>query len=84
MPDGDLNIYTTETQDCYTLYVYSEDTRRVDIPEDVFYYDDGLHDHIKNYLPELPPFSTVYCSDEDELMPDWLWEDIYDELIKDK
>jgi hypothetical protein len=84
MPDGDVSIYTTETQDCYTLYVYTEDQRRVNISEDVFYYDDGLFAHIQEWLPQVSAGTTVYCSDEEELLPDWLWEEIYDELTKDE
>lgn len=80
-PGQDVNIYTTETQDCYTLYVYTEDDARINITEDVFYYDDGLFTHILEWLPQLSPGTTIYCSDEDELMPMWLWEEIYEELI---
>lgn len=84
MPDGDVSIYTTDTQDGYELFVYSEDTRRVDISEDVFYYDDGLFEHIQEWLPQVSAGSTIYCSDEEQLMPDWLWEEIYDKLNEDK
>lgn len=80
-PGQDVNIYTTETQDYYTLYVYTEDDTRININEDVFYYEDGLFEHIQEWLPQLSPGTTIYCSDEDELMPMWLWEEIYEELI---
>ena len=83
-PGQDVNIYTDETADHYTVYIYTEDERRININEDVFYYDDGLFDYIKEQLPELSPGTTIYCSDEHELMPDWLWEEIYFEELTEE
>ena len=82
-PGQDVNIYTTETADFYTLYVYTEDERRIDICEDVFYYDDGIIEHIKTQIPGLSYGTTIYCSDEEELMPEWVWEEIYEEITKE-
>tara|TARA_R100001463_G_scaffold24828_1_gene59104 strand:+ start:1553 stop:1858 length:306 start_codon:yes stop_codon:yes gene_type:complete len=82
-PGQDVNIYTSETADNYEVFVYTEDERRVNIMEDVFYYDDGIMAHIIDTLPHLSPGTTIYCSDEEWLMPDWVWDDIYEEITKE-
>ena len=84
-PGQDLNVYTTETADNYMLYICSDDPEGVKftIIEEVFYYDDGLFSHLRDTLPDLNAGTTIYCSDEEELMPDWLWEEIYEDITKE-
>tara|TARA_R110000772_G_scaffold12252_2_gene37608 strand:- start:209 stop:682 length:474 start_codon:yes stop_codon:yes gene_type:complete len=49
--DGDFNIYEESTADGYEVWVACHDTNRVNISEDVYYYDsdlaDALVDNIK-------------------------------------
>ena len=82
-PGQDVNIYTTETADNYEVFIYTEDERRIDLGQDVFYYDDGLMAYIVDTLPDLHPGTTIYCSDEEWLMPEWLWEEIYEDITKE-
>jgi len=42
--DGDFNIYEELTADGYEVWVASHDINRVNICEDVYYYDSGLAD----------------------------------------
>ena len=82
--NADFNIYQESTADCYEVWVASHDINRVNICEDVYYYDSDLAD----VLAENIRWSSgsedyehvIYISDIDFNFVDEAFSTLFEEL----
>ncbi len=58
----DFSIYEESTSDGYSVWIASADTNRININEDVYYYDGELPDVLYEAIPD---YNRIYCDDED-------------------
>ncbi len=58
----DFSIYEESTADGYTVWIASDDTSRISISEDVYYYDGDLCDVLYETIPD---YNRIYCDCED-------------------
>ena len=64
---GDFKVYSETTADGYEIYVATHDDKKIEIPEDIYYYDSDLADVI---MEQLKDHYSVYIDE-------YLYEDIY-------
>ena len=64
---GDFKVYSETTADGYEIWVATQNPKKIEIPEDVYYYDSDLADVI---MEQLEDHYSVYISED-------LYEDIY-------
>ena len=57
----DFSIYEESTADGYSVWIASADTNRININEDVYYYDSELPDVLYEAIPD---YNRIYCDDE--------------------
>ena len=57
----DFSIYEESTADGYSVWIASADTNRININEDVYYYDGDLPDVLYEAIPD---YNRIYCDDE--------------------
>jgi len=57
----DFSIYEESTADGYSVWIASADTNRININEDVYYYDGELPDVLYEAIPD---YNRIYCDDE--------------------
>ena len=57
----DFSIYEESTTDGYSVWIASADTNRININEDVYYYDGELPDVLYEAIPD---YDRIYCDDE--------------------
>jgi len=57
----DFSIYEESTADSYSVWIASADTNRININEDVYYYDSELPDVLYEAIPD---YNRIYCDDE--------------------
>ena len=57
----DFSIYEESTSDGYSVWIASADTNRLNINEDVYYYDGELPDVLYEAIPD---YNRIYCDDE--------------------
>ena len=57
----DFSIYEESTADGYSVWIASADTNRININEDVYYYDSELPDVL---FEAIPDYNRIYCDDE--------------------
>ena len=58
----DFSIYEESTADGYSVWIASADTNRININEDVYYYNSDLSDVLYEAIPD---YDRIYCDDED-------------------
>ena len=58
----DFSIYEESTADGYSVWIASADTNRININEDVYYYDGDLCDVLYETIPD---YNRIYCDCED-------------------
>jgi hypothetical protein len=58
----DFSIYEESTSDGYSVWIASADTNRINISEDVYYYDGDLSDVLYEAIPD---YNRIYCDCED-------------------
>jgi hypothetical protein len=58
----DFSIYEESTADGYSVWIASADTNRININEDVYYYDSELPDVLYEAIPD---YNRIYCDNED-------------------
>ena len=58
----DFSIYEESTCDGYSVWIASADTNRININEDVYYYDGELPDVLYETIPD---YNRIYCDCED-------------------
>jgi len=58
----DFSIYEESTSDGYSVWIASADTNRININEDVYYYDGDLPDVLYEAIPD---YNRIYCDCED-------------------
>ena len=57
----DFSIYEESTADGYSVWIASADTNRININEDVYYYDGELPDVLYEAISD---YNRIYCDDE--------------------
>ena len=72
----DFSIYEESTADGYSVWIASADTNRININEDVYYYDGELPDVLYDAIPD---YNRIYCDCED-IIEDAITRH-YDDLI---
>jgi hypothetical protein len=58
----DFSIYEESTADGYSVWIAAADTSRININEDVYYYDGDLCDVLYDAIPD---YNRIYCDCED-------------------
>ena len=75
-------IYSESTRDGYEVWIAAEDIGNVCISEDVYYYDNELHDPLIDAIKD--ELSPIYVDDEDAGFVDYAIEELYQELYDEK
>lgn len=57
----DFSIYEESTADGYSVWIATDDDKRINVNEDVYYYDGELPDVLYEAIPE---YNRIYCDDE--------------------
>ena len=58
----DFSIYEESTSDGYSVWIATADDKRININEDVYYYDGDLPDVLYEAIPD---YNSIYCDCED-------------------
>ena len=58
----DFSIYEESTADGYSVWIATDDDKRINVNEDVYYYENELHDVLYNAIPD---YNSIYCDDYD-------------------
>ncbi len=58
----DFCIYEESTADGYTVWVAAADTTRINVNEDIYYYENQLADVVYEAIPD---YSSIYCESLD-------------------
>jgi hypothetical protein len=58
----DFSIYEESTSDGYSVWIATADDKRINVNEDVYYYDGDLPDVLYEAIPD---FGRIYCDCED-------------------
>tara|TARA_X000001382_G_scaffold115651_1_gene94525 strand:- start:119 stop:568 length:450 start_codon:yes stop_codon:yes gene_type:complete len=75
-------IYGETTRDGYEVFVAADDVRNVCISEDIYYYENDLHDALIDAIKDEQ--SPIYLDDEDAEFVDYAIEELYQELYQEK
>ena len=57
----DFSIYEESTADGYSIWIATDDDKRINVNEDVYYYDSELPDVLYEAIPD---YNRIYCDDE--------------------
>jgi len=57
----DFSIYEESTADGYSIWIATDDDKRINVNEDVYYYDGKLPDVLYEAIPD---YNRIYCDDE--------------------
>jgi hypothetical protein len=71
----DFFMYEETTADGYSVYIATEDTERINISEDVHYYDHSLFGELVDFIKNCNTGSKVYVDD--------LYQDFIDDAMGD-
>ena len=84
----DFSIYEESTADGYSVWIAAADTERVNVNEDIYYYDGELCDVLYETIPD---YNRIYCDCEDfiedaitrhyETLLHKMEDDVMDELL---
>jgi len=58
----DFSIYEESTADGYSVWIATDDGKHINVNEDVYYYENELHDVLYNAIPD---YNSIYCDDYD-------------------
>ena len=58
----DFSIYEESTADGYSVWIAAADTSRINVNEDVYYYENELHDVLYDAIPD---YNRIYCDNYD-------------------
>ena len=58
----DFSIYEESTADGYSVWIAAADTNRINVNEDVYYYENELHDVLYDAIPD---YNRIYCDNYD-------------------
>ena len=58
----DFSIYEESTADGYSVWIATNDDKHINVNEDVYYYENELHDVLYNAIPD---YNSIYCDDYD-------------------
>ena len=57
----DFSIYEESTADGYSIWIATDDDKRINVNEDIYYYDGELPDVLYEAIPD---YNRIYCDDE--------------------
>jgi len=57
----DFSIYEESTADGYSIWIATDDDKRINVNEDVYYYDGELPDVLYEAIPD---YNRIYCDNE--------------------
>jgi len=57
----DFSIYEESTADGYSIWIATDDDKRINVNQDVYYYDGELPDVLYEAIPD---YNRIYCDDE--------------------
>ena len=86
---ADLSVYSNYTADQYDVWLINfdgtiMDHQNIDWENEIFMYNENIHSYILDELKnESRKGDTWYIQDEEDILQDWWWEEIYEELCKD-
>jgi len=78
----DFYIYEESTSDGYTVYIATEDTRNINIGDDVHYYDNSLFGELIEFIKYSDTGAVVYVDDLYQDYIDDAFRDLYSELCE--
>ena len=58
----DFSIYEESTADGYSVWIATDDDKRININEDVYYYENELNDVLYEAIPD---YNNIYCDNYD-------------------
>ena len=58
----DFSIYEESTADGYSIWIATDDDKRINVSEDVYYYENELTDVLYEAIPD---YSNIYCDNYD-------------------
>ena len=58
----DFSIYEESTADGYSVWIATDDDKRINVNEDVYYYENELTDVLYEAIPD---YSNIYCDNYD-------------------
>ena len=58
----DFSIYEESTADGYSVWIATDDDKRINVSEDVYYYENELTDVLYEAIPD---YSNIYCDNYD-------------------
>ena len=84
----DFSIYEESTADGYSVWIATDDDKSINVNEDVYYYENDLHDVLYEAIPD---YSNIYCDNYDfvedainrhyEDLLEKMEEEVVDELL---
>ena len=58
----DFSIYEESTADGYSVWIATNDDKHINVNEDVYYYENELHDVVYDAIPD---YNNIYCDNYD-------------------
>ena len=58
----DFSIYEESTADGYSVWIATDDDKRINVNEDVYYYENDLNDVLYEAIPD---YNNIYCDNYD-------------------
>ena len=58
----DFSVYEESTADGYSIWIATDDDKRINVSEDVYYYENELTDVLYEAIPD---YSNIYCDNYD-------------------
>ena len=58
----DFSIYEESTADGYSVWIATDDDKHINVNEDVYYYENELHDVLYDVIPD---YNNIYCDNYD-------------------
>ena len=58
----DFSVYEESTADGYSIWIATDDDKRINVSEDVYYYENELTDVLYEAIPD---YSYIYCDNYD-------------------
>ena len=58
----DFSIYEESTADGYSVWIATDDDKHINVNEDVYYYENELHDVLYDAIPD---YNNIYCDNYD-------------------
>ena len=58
----DFSVYEESTADGYSIWIATDDDKRINVNEDVYYYENELTDVLYEAIPD---YSNIYCDNYD-------------------